>query len=170
MKLVRLLFALLLLTSCGAFVDYDYDKDVNFSEYKTYNYFSDMKTGLNPLDQNRLINAIDAKMKTLGFTKSETPSFNIDIQTAEVTNQQNSNVGVGIGGTGRSTGGGISVGIPIGGNRPAREIKIEFVDDSKKGVFWEAITIQSNLGTTPQKREESFVKLVERIFSKYPPK
>lgn len=168
MKNLKLLVLLLLLSSCGAVVDYDYDKDAKFSEYKTYNYFGDMKTGLNQLDTNRLIDAIDTKLQSIGFQKTDTPSFNIDIQTGEVL-ANNSNVGVGIGGTGRNVGGGISLGIPIGGNRPMRQVKIEFIEANKDAVIWEAITTQSNLGSTPEKRQESFNKLIERIFSKYPP-
>ncbi|WP_299115280.1 DUF4136 domain-containing protein [uncultured Winogradskyella sp.] len=170
MKLLRFLLVLLLFTSCGAFVDYDYEKDTDFTQYKTYNYFTDMKSGFNQLDEKRLIRAIDDKLKIMGFEKSETPSFSIDIQSGEVTSNSNSNVGVGIGGTGRNVGGGVSIGIPVGQNRVMREISIEFVDDSKNGVFWQAITTISNIGNTPEKREESFMKLIEKVFSKYPPK
>lgn len=170
MKNLKFLLILLLLSSCGAYVDIDYDKNVNFSELKTYNYFGDMKTGLSQLDENRLLKIMDVKLQSLGFQKSETPRFNIDIQTADVTNTPNSNVGVGIGGTGRNVGGGVSVGIPLGGNRALREIKIEFVDAANDIVIWQAVTTQSNLGNTPEKREASFVKVVENVFSKYPPK
>lgn len=168
-KSFKFLVLLLLITSCGAIVNYDYDKNANFSEYKTYNYFTDMKSGLNQLDENRLKAAINMQLKSMGFTKSESPNFNIDIQTGEITNNSNSSVGVGLGGTGRNVGGGVSIGIPVGGNRPILEVKIEFVDDNKSGVFWEAITSVSNIGNTPEKREESFVKLVNKVFEKYPP-
>ncbi|WP_296379477.1 DUF4136 domain-containing protein [Winogradskyella sp.] len=170
MKLIKFLSIVLLFTSCGAFVDYDYEKGTDFTQYKTYNYYSDLKSGFNPLDEKRLFRALDAKLKSMGLEKSETPSFNIDIQSAEVTSNSNSNVGVGIGGTGRNVGGGVSIGIPVGQNRTMREISIEFVDDSKNGVFWQAITTISNYGNTPEKREESFAKLIEKVLSKYPPK
>ncbi|RZN82600.1 MAG: DUF4136 domain-containing protein [Winogradskyella sp.] len=170
MKLLRFLSVLLLLTSCGAFVDYDYEKGTDFTQYKTYNYFTDMKSGFNQLDEKRLIRVLDAKLKAMGFEKSDTPSFSIDIQSAQIDANSNSNIGVGVGGTGRNVGGGISIGIPVGGNRTIYEINIEFVDDSKNGVFWQAITTISNIGNTPEKREQSFVKLIEKVFSKYPPK
>ncbi|GGI58313.1 DUF4136 domain-containing protein [Winogradskyella haliclonae] len=170
MRLLRFLSILFLFTSCGAFVDYDYEKDTDFTQYKTYNYFTDMKSGFNQLDEKRLVRAIDDKLKAMGFEKSETPSFNIDIQSGEIDANSNSAVGVGIGGTGRNVGGGVSIGIPVGQNRVMREISIEFVDDSKNGVFWQAITTMSNIGNTPEKREESFMKLIEKVFSKYPPK
>ncbi|MDG1661461.1 MAG: DUF4136 domain-containing protein [Winogradskyella sp.] len=170
MKLLRLFAILLLFTSCGTFVDYDFEKSTDFSQYKTYNYYSDIKSGFNQLDEKRLLRAIEAKLQSMGLEKSETPSFNIDIQSAEVTLNSNSSVGVGIGGIGRNVGGGVSLGIPVGGNRVTREISIEFVDDSKNGVFWHAITTISNHGNTPEKREASFVKMINKVFSKYPPK
>ncbi|RNC83481.1 MAG: DUF4136 domain-containing protein [Winogradskyella sp.] len=169
MKRSGLLILLMLLTSCGAYVNYDFEKNTDFSEYKTYNYFTDMNTGFSQLDNKRIMAAIDNKLKSLGFEKSENPSFNIDIQSAEVTNTSNSNVGVGIGGTGRNVGGGVSIGIPVGASRTTREISFEFVDDSKSGVFWQAITKISYIGNTPEKREANFAKLIEKVFSKYPP-
>ncbi len=98
MKLLRLFAILLLFTSCGTFVDYDFEKSTDFSQYKTYNYYSDIKSGFNQLDEKRLLRAIEAKLQSMGLEKSETPSFNIDIQSAEVTLNSNSSVGVGIGG------------------------------------------------------------------------
>lgn len=169
MKQLNYILVLFILTSCGAYVDYDYEKDTKFETYKTYNYFSDIKTDFNDLDNKRLVRAIDAKLKTMGFEKSENPSFNIDIKSNQTNQNSNSNVGVGLGGTGKNVGGGISIGIPVGGNRIITEVSIEFVDDSKNGVFWQAVTIISNIGNTPKKREESFVKLVEKVLSKYPP-
>jgi len=171
MKLFRFLPVLLLLVcSCGVMVDYDYEKGTDFSTYKTYNYFTDMKTGFSQLDDKRLIRAIDNQLKILGFEKSETPGFRIDIQSIEAVNNSNSTVGVGIGGTGTGIGGVGTIGIPINSNRNMREVSIEFVDDSKNGVFWQAVTTISNIGNSPEKREASFVKLAEKIFSKYPPK
>jgi len=171
MKLFKYLICLSLITSCGAVVDYDYEKNVNFSEYKTYNYFTDMKTGFSQLDDKRLTRAIDTKLQSMGFTKSDDPSFRIDIQSGEIVNNPNSNVGVGVGGTGRNVGGGVSIGIPVGGNTIQREVSVEFVDDNKSGVFWQAITtINQTRNNTPEKREAAFAKLVEKVFAKYPPK
>ena len=171
MKAIRILALLILLSSCGAVVNYDYERTTDFSQYTTYNYFTDMQTGLSDLDNKRLMSSIDAKLETLGLQKTEDPSFRIDIQSDEYANTQNSNFGIGVGGTGRNTGGGVSVGIPIGQSRYGREIIIEFVDDSKDGMFWQAITnTDINPNATPQKREADFIALVDKVFSKYPPK
>ena len=66
----RILFVpiLLLLASCGAIrVNYDYDKETDFSDYTTYNYFSDMNTGLSEFDTKRLLNAMDIILKNKGL-------------------------------------------------------------------------------------------------------
>ena len=56
-------------------------------------------------------------------------------------------------------------------NKNTRELVIEFVDDSKTEMFWQAISESNyNPNDTPEKREERFHKVVEKIFSTYPPK
>lgn len=170
MKAFRLLIIALFLTSCGTIVNYDYEKSTDFDTYKTYNYFDDMQTGLSQLDSKRIIRAIDAKLQTMGLTRSDNPDFFIDIQSQSITNRNNPNVGVGVGGTGGNVGGGVSVGFPLGGSQNTREIVIDFVDDSKGGMFWQAVSESTyNDNASPEKREETFAKLIEKIFSKYPP-
>lgn len=172
MKVLKYILLILLVTSCGTVVNYDYEKSTDFTQYKTYNYFDDMETGLSQLDKKRLIRAIDAKLTTMGLTRSDNPDFFIDIQSQDVMNRNNSSVGVGAGGGGRGGFGGVSVGIPIGGNQNAREISIDFVDKANnEKLFWQAISESTyKPNASPEKREEVFTKLVEKIFSGYPPK
>jgi len=172
MKAFKYILVVLLVTSCGTIVNYDYEKSTDFTQYKTYNYFDDMKTGLSQLDNKRLMRAIDAKLQTMGLTRSENPDFFIDIQSQDVINRNNSTVGVGAGGGGRGGFGGVSVGIPLNGSQNTREITIDFVDkNNNEKLFWQAISESSyRQNASPEKREETFVKLVEKIFSGYPPK
>ena len=161
MKNLKFLFIAFIITSCGTIVNYDYEKSTDFNNYKSYNYFDDMKTGLSELDTKRLIKALDAHLSVMGLTRSENPDFFIDIQSQDIQNRSNSNVGVGVGGTGRNVGGGISVGLPLGGNKNTREISIEFVDDTKTGMFWQAVSESTySPNASPEKREEKFKVLV----------
>jgi hypothetical protein len=170
MKNLKFLFIAFLITSCGTIVNYDYEKTTDFSTYKSYNYFDNMETGLSELDTKRLERAIDGKLKTMGLTRSETPDFYIDIQSQRVVNRNNSSVGVGVGGGGGRGFGGVSVGIPVGQNKEAREIVIEFVDETKTGLFWQAVSESNyNSNASPEKREAVFAKLVEKVFAQYPP-
>ncbi|WP_179345408.1 DUF4136 domain-containing protein [Winogradskyella ursingii] len=171
MKILKFLIAALLLTSCGTVVNYDYEKSTDFNQYKTYNYFSDMQTGLSGLDNKRLIRAIDSELENMGLTLSDNPDFYIDIQSQDLQNRNNSNVGVGVGGTGRSVGGGVSVGIPLGGSQYSREIVIDFVDKQQgEKLFWQAVSeSRYNQNASPENRQAYFDALVKKIFEGYPP-
>ena len=57
MKPFKSLLLLLIVASCAPInVNYDYEKGTDFTQYKTYNYYSDMETGLSELDTKRLLN------------------------------------------------------------------------------------------------------------------
>ncbi|WP_299115397.1 DUF4136 domain-containing protein [uncultured Winogradskyella sp.] len=172
MKTLKYFFLLLLVTSCGTVVNYDYEKSTDFTKYKTYNYFDDMQTGLSQLDNKRIMTAIDAKLSAMGLTRSDNPDFFIDIQSQDVMNRNNSSVGVGAGGGGRGGFGGVSVGIPLGGNQNTRQIIIDFVDKSQnEKLFWQAVSESTyRPNASPEKREATFAKLIDKIFAGYPPK
>ena len=171
MKHLYLLLTVILLTSCSSIrVNYDYEKTRDFTQYKTYNYFSDVKTGLSELDSKRLFKAFDNAMQSRGYALSETPDFLIDIKSSEFQQQRNNNVGVGLGGSGRNVGGGISIGLPIGQSQLGRKIVFDFVDESNNGLFWQAVS-ESNYkpNASPEKREAQFIALVNKVLKGFPP-
>ena len=141
MKFFKIALLVLLITSCSSIhVNYDYEKGTDFSKYKTYNYYSDLETGMNEFDTKRFIEALNTKLQAKGHTLSETPDFFINIQSSEFQEAQSSSVGVGVGGGGGNVGGGISVGIPIGQSSINRRIVIDFIDENGNGLFWQAIS------------------------------
>ncbi len=164
-------FVLVFITSCSTVrVNYDYEKTADFTEYKTYDYYSNMKTGLSEFDTKRLLDAMDAALQSQGYTLSETPDFLIDISSSEFRESQRNNVGVGLGGGGGNVGGGVSIGIPIGQNKLNREIIIDFVDEDKNGLFWQAVSESSyNPNAKPEKREAKFKAIVAKVLEGFPP-
>ena len=172
MKFIKTIALLLLVASCSPiYVNYDYEKGTDFTKYKTYNYYSDMKTGLSELDTKRLLDVLDLKMKEKGFALSDTPDFFIDIKSSEFQGTQRETVGVGLGGGSGNMGGGISIGLPIGQANINRQITIDFVDENKKQLFWQAVSESSfNPKATPEKRETRLNAIVEKVLVKYPPK
>ena len=162
----------LFLTSCGAVhVNYDYDKETDFSNYTTYNYYPDRDTGLSELDAKRLFKAIDSTLLAKGLLLSEEPEFYINILSDAYRNPTGNNVGVGVGGTGGNIGGGVSIGLPIGRSGMERQIQFDFVDSQKDVLFWQAIsesTYRDN--ASPNDREAILGQVVEKVFAKYPPK
>ena len=172
MKLRLIILLAVLMTSCAPiYVNYDYEKGTDFSKYKTYNFYKDIETGLSELDSKRLLDAIDSRMQAKGFTKSETPDIFINITSSEFQETQRSSVGVGVGGSGRNVGGGISLGIPIGQSNVNRQIIIDFIDENGIGLFWQAVSEASyNPNATPEKREDKLKAIVDKVLLQYPPK
>lgn len=171
MKRLFLLLTLVIATSCAPIlVTYDYEKTANFKDYKTYNYYSDINSGLSELDTKRLFDVLDAALQSKGYYLAETPDFFIDIKSTEFQEQGGNNVAVGLGGTGRNVGGGISVGLPLGQNQLSREIVFEFVDENGIGLFWQAVSESNhNPNWSPEKREAHFRALVAKVLEGFPP-
>lgn len=172
MKIVPILLMTVLVISCAPIrVTYDYEKGTDFSKYKTYNYYGDMKTGLSELDTKRFLESMDAKLETLGIRFSETPDFYIDIKSSEYRESQRNTVGVGLGGTGHHIGGGLSIGIPLGQANVNRQIIIDFVDEKGNGLFWEAVSESSyNPNVSPENRTAQLQAIVDKTLAQYPPK
>ena len=171
MRLVYVCLLAAFFTACSAVrVNYDYDKSTDFSNYITYNYFGDMETGLSPLDEKRLFRILDSTLQTKGFLLSEEPDFLVNIISQEYRNASQNAVGVGVGGTNRNVGGGVSIGIPVGGSQLERSIQFDFVDSQKNALFWQAIA-ESGFRTnaSPSVREEQLRKVVDKVFSEFPP-
>lgn len=167
-----ILLLVILFSSCGAVkVTYDYDKETDFSNYSTYNYYSDLKTGLSELDEKRLLNVMDITLQIKGLQYSEEPDFLINISSESFQAPRNTSVGVGLSGAGRNVGGGVSMGIPVGGQKLQRQITFDFVDAKKEELFWQAVSETSfKENVSPAVREQKLAELVDKVLSKYPPK
>ncbi len=167
MKKLFVLFALLFMFSCGVTVNYDYQKETNFNQYKTYHYFDDMQTGLTELDSKRFFGSLDKALQAKGYTLSETPDFIIDIKATTYQSSQSSSVGVGVG----SGGGGVSVGIPVGQGNMSRQIIFDFVDGKTQQLIWQAVSSEPNLPeNTPEAREAQFQLVIDKALEGFPPK
>jgi len=172
MKPIKTFLLLLFVASCAPiYVNYDYEKQHDFTKYKTYNYYSDLETGLSELDTKRLLYVMDEALKAKGFTLSSTPDFFINITSSEFQENRNSTVGVGVGGGGRNVGGGISIGIPIGQQNVNRKIIFDFIDENGIGLFWQAVSESSfNPNAKPEERESRLKAIADKVFAGYPPK
>jgi len=172
MKSYLYLCCILFLVSCNAVkVNYDYDKDIDFTAYTTYSYYNDMETGLSDLDTKRLLDAIDSVMRTKGFKISEEPDVFINITSQTFQGQANRAVGVGLGGGGRNVGGGVSIGLPIGAPNLQREINFDFIDSQRDVLIWQAASVSSfKENLSPEARTLKLQQVVAKALSKYPPK
>ena len=162
----------MLLMSCSASkVVYDYDKEVDFNQYKTYHIFENAGEGLSKFDQERMIASIDKEMTSLGFTKQENPDFFIDFKASKRENLNRNTIGIGLGSGGINSRIGVSGGIPIDNKKYLEQITIDFVTNENQQLFWQGI-LESKISekSTPEKRELYFDNVVQKILVGYPPK
>lgn len=165
---------LLFLTSCTSVrVLSDYDREANFSNYKTYAFY---KTGIDraqisDLDKKRILRAIDAELSSRGFVKSEDPDLLISIFTKEKEQVDIYNNywggygwgwnpyywGPGWGGSNVST-------------RTEGSLYIDLIDAKDKELVWQGKGI-GNLGNIEniEKKEQRIREFVSLILQEYPP-
>ena len=171
-KLIVLSIISVLLLSCGGpKVFYDYDQTIDFNNYQSFSFYKDMQTGLRPLDQERVREAINNQLKTQGFTNTENPDFKVNFYADFYNERSNSTIGIGVGGGGGHVGGGVSGGIPIGGTKTFISLTVEFVEADSNELYWQAV-IESpfNNNTQPEERTAFFDKIIKKALESYPPK
>ncbi|HBY68324.1 MAG TPA: DUF4136 domain-containing protein [Flavobacteriaceae bacterium] len=170
MKYFSIVLIALLFVSCGTSVGVDYDKEIDFSQYSTYNFFPTIDSGLNDLDDKRIIQATDSVLQARGFVKSETPQLYINFFAKEqITNSRNT-IGIGVGSGGGNVGVGVSGGIPIGGRVIEQVITMDFIDVSNDDLIWQAVAeTELKEKANPVQKRKHFEEVVSKILKKYPP-
>ena len=79
-----ILFTLIFsIKSCGIYVQYDYDSDVDFDSYKSYSFFQpDIdKLEISDLDKKRILRSLDAGLKSKGLERSNSPDLLVTFET-----------------------------------------------------------------------------------------
>lgn len=161
---------LFLLISCGATVATDYDRQTDFSIYKTYAFYPSIESGLNELDDARIMKAIDSVLQQRNYQNAEDNNFYINFYARQFVATSNSSIGIGIGGGSGNVGMGVSGGIPVGGNIVKQSITIDLIDAVKDELIWQAI-VESELKekSTPAQKDAYYYALMEKVFMQYPP-
>ena len=174
MKTIKFLPLLLLfiVASCDTVKVYsDYDKTVDFKQYKTFAF---MKSGIDKveisdLDKKRILNAIDQQLLTKGLTKSETPDLLVNIFTKSreqiSVNQFNSGWGYGWGWGWNPYmyGGQTTVTSSTEGT-----LYIDLIDAKEKELIWQG----EGTGTLTKdmdRKDEIVNNIVTQILAQYPP-
>ena len=169
-----LIVTIALASACSSITtSYDYDKTVDFTKYKTYNFTPEaLKLGIQELNRDRLLAAIDREMTARGFTKSDNPDVLIDLlakleekRTATATTS-----GGGMYGYGRyGYGGGFSTTTVNYDDYTEGTLFINLVDRGTEKIVWQGRgtkTIVEN--ASPEKRESNINNGVAMIYTKFP--
>jgi len=174
MKAIRLLSILLLfvLSSCSSVSVYsDFNKGVDFSQYKTYAFHRRGidKVQISELDKKRILNAIDLELGKKGMTKSENPDLLINIFTKEREQVDVSQFNIG---WGYGWGWGWNPYLWGGQNYVSTSTEgtlyIDLIDAHKKELVWEGEGV-GYLTQNRSKKEERINEFVAKILAQYPP-
>jgi hypothetical protein len=161
-----------LLVSCSSVrVNSDYDKQVDFSGYKTYAFH---KTGIDKaeisdLDKKRILRSIDETMTAKGFTKSETPDLLISFFTKE---REEVNVNQFNAGWSWGWGWGWNPFLWGGNTTVTRHsegtLYVDIIDAKKKELIWQGEG-EGVLTKDTHKKDEMIKEFVTKILELYPP-
>ncbi len=175
MKAIKILpiFFLFILASCSSIrVHSDYDKAVDFSQYKTYAFHKSGidRVEISGLDKKRILNAIDYELSKKGMIKSENPDLLINIFTKERervdVNQFNAGWGYGwgFGWNPYFWGGSSFVSTSVEGT-----LYIDLIDAKKKELVWEGEGV-GYLTENRDQKESLINEFVAKILAQFPPK
>lgn len=149
----------------------DYDEKTDFSQYKTFNFYPSIESGLSDLDDKRIIKITDSLLRQRGFTRAEDPQFYINFFASEILTNSRNTIGIGVGGGGRNVGVGVSGGIPIGGRVINQRLTVDFIDTEKDDLIWQAVADgEIKEKATPVQKESYYWSVLTKIIKKYPPK
>ena len=165
-KFIQLLLFFVLISCSSVRVNSDYDKNVDFTQFKTYAFY---KTGIDKveisdLDKKRILRSIDQAMMAKGLTKSETPDLLININTKAQTNVNVNDYYAGYGyGWNPYWGYGTSVYTSTEGI-----LTIDLIDAKKKELVWQGEGT-GYLTKDTNKKDENVKAFVTKILTLYPP-
>ena len=171
-KFIPIVF-LFILGSCSSVrVNSDYDKSVDFSQYKTYAFHKQGidKVQISEFDKKRILHAIDAELSKKGMTKSENPDLLINILTKEReridVDQYNAGWGYGwgYGWNPYLWGGRTYISSSTEGT-----LYIDLIDAKKKELVWEGEGV-GYLTEQHSKKESQINEFVAKILAQFPPK
>jgi len=181
MKLYKVLFASLFFVaaSCSSIKVYsDYDKNADFSAYKTYAFYKKGidKVEISDLDKRRILKAIEAQLDAKGMVKSEDPDLlvNIFTKSREKIDVYNNNYygwypwyyGYGYG----YFGPGYGFGYTNVSSSTEGTLFIDLIDARKKELVWQGIgTGLLSYSKSIEKKEAMINEFVTEIMVAYPP-
>jgi len=184
--LASVVFALVLLMFGGIGVlaqdvRYDFDKNKDFSKYKTYKWVP-IKGADQPdeLTGKKVTAAVNAELATKGLTMTDSDAADLYIgyQTAIGTEKQFTSYSTGWGygpGWGRGWygyGGGMSTGTTYGSTSTiyVGQLDLSMYDPAEKQMVWRGTATKTlDPKAKPEKKEKNIAKAVKKLVKNFPP-
>jgi len=174
MKTIKLfpLLLLFILSSCSSITVYsDFDKKVDFSQYKTFAFHKAGidKVEISQLDKNRILNAIEVELAKKGITKSETPDLLINFFTKDRERVDVTQYSFGWGyGWRYGWNPYMWGGQPYVSTSTEGTLYIDIIDTKRKELIWQGEGV-GYLTQNRSKKEAIINEFVAKILAQYPP-
>lgn len=163
---ILILGLLLTLISCGPKVYIDYDTKTNFEEYTSYNFYNPSNSGLNELDNQRIMNAIEKQLDSVDIKQKLIPDFSVEFFVEKYVKNQPHNVGISLGGGAAGIGGSV----PVNTKKEMISLTINFADALTDELFWQAVVeAEYDKNMKPPERKAFYKHLVQEALANYPP-
>lgn len=170
---------MLIVSSCTSVNVYsDYDKETDFTEFKTYAFYKKGidKVEISDLDKKRILRAIEKELQLKGLVASENPDLlvNIFTKSREKIDVYNNNYygwypwyygyGYGFGGPG------YGFGYTNVTSSTEGTLFIDLIDARKKELSWQGIGVGLlSYHKNIEKKEARINEFVNHIMTQYPP-
>ena len=161
-------------------VRYNFDKNADFSKFKTYKWetLKDAQK-VNDLVDKQIVDAVDAELATKGLTKVTEDSANLYIGYQAGIGQEkqftsySSDWGYGPGWYGGGWyGGGPSMGTTTGQTSTIYigQLALDMYDSANKDLAWRGIASKTiDPKAKPEKQQKNLAKAVKKLLKNYPP-
>ena len=161
-----LLSVSLALVSCsGITVKSDFDAQADFSRYKTFTWMPRAKPSVNPLNEKRIVAAVEQQLSSKGLQLQSTgaPDFLVVVHTNVKDKIDVDTYGYRYGRYGRR----------VGTYTTVREYQqgtmvVDFIDAASKELFWRGWA-QGEV-SNPDKAKERIDQTIAKILAQYPPR
>jgi uncharacterized protein DUF4136 len=185
MKTVLLfsVMALVLAANCavGQDVRYNFDKNTNFSKFKTYKWVT-LKdaTKVNDLVDKQIMNTVDAELATKGLTKVSDDSADLYIGYQAAVGQEKQftsySSGWGYGGGWYGGGwygpGGMISTTTMGSTSTiyVGQLALDMYDSANRDLVWRGLASKTlSEKAKPDKQQKNLAKAVKKMLKNYPP-
>jgi hypothetical protein len=171
-------FIVLAGTAMAQDVRYNYDKEADFTKYKTYKWVEIKTSDKDEMVDNQIRAAIEAELNRKGMTKTDAEKadlyigYQVAITTEKQVNTFSSDFGYGggwgyyrgYGGMGSSTSTATTSTLYIGA------LQLDFYEvPGKKTVFRAVGTKTIDTKAKPEKRQKNLAKAIQKMLKEYPP-
>jgi hypothetical protein len=159
----------MLLSGCAPNVAIDYDKNTDFSRYRTYQWGTGMPAR-NPDTDREIVEAIDGQLARKGFSKTESDPDLVITYHAATHEEIDYMEGGGYAGSGPKYGSTIS---PSASDVPMRvrvgTIMVDMFDTKEKRRVWHGVGSDVMMDDAA-KRSSEIQKGAVKMFEKFPPR